>query len=97
MTERPILHVVSLSGGKDSTATALVAIELHGRENCRFVFADTGNEHEATYEYALEYLPRALGINVDVVDLRNFYAQPLGIVAPRRPLHAPTRGKGFRV
>src|SRR5580692_1373048 len=67
MSARPLLHVVSLSGGKDSTATALVAIELHGRENCRFVFADTGNEHEITYEYALDYLPRALGITVDVV------------------------------
>jgi len=61
------LHVVSLSGGKDSTATALMAIELHGREACRFVFADTGNEHEATYAYALEYLPQALDITVDVV------------------------------
>lgn len=64
---RGTMHVVSMSGGKDSTATAILAIELHGRENCRFVFADTGNEHEATYEYALEYLPRALGIQVDVV------------------------------
>ncbi|MCO4855526.1 phosphoadenosine phosphosulfate reductase family protein [Herbaspirillum sp. WGmk3] len=61
------LHVVSLSGGKDSTATALMAIELHGREACRFVFADTGNEHEATYAYALDYLPQALDITVDVV------------------------------
>lgn len=61
------LHVVSMSGGKDSTATALVALELHGRDACRFVFADTGNEHEATYTYALDYLPRALGITVDVV------------------------------
>ncbi|MCA8017762.1 phosphoadenosine phosphosulfate reductase domain-containing protein [Burkholderia metallica] len=67
MMERPTLHVVSLSGGKDSTATLLVALELHGRENVRAVFADTGNEHEATYEYALEYLPRAVGITVDVV------------------------------
>lgn len=67
MSERPVLHVVSLSGGKDSTATALVAIELHGRENCRFVFADTGNEHETTYEYALNYLPNALDINIEVV------------------------------
>ncbi|MCW3522115.1 phosphoadenosine phosphosulfate reductase family protein [Burkholderia cenocepacia] len=67
MMERPTLHVVSLSGGKDSTATLLVALELHGHENVRAVFADTGNEHEATYEYALEYLPRALGITVDVV------------------------------
>lgn len=62
-----IAHVVSLSGGKDSTATAILAIEEHGREGCRFVFADTGNEHEATYEYALHYLPQALGIRVDVV------------------------------
>jgi 3'-phosphoadenosine 5'-phosphosulfate sulfotransferase (PAPS reductase)/FAD synthetase len=56
-----------MSGGKDSTATALVAIEMHGRENCRFVFADTGNEHEATYEYALGYLPEMLNIAVEVV------------------------------
>jgi 3'-phosphoadenosine 5'-phosphosulfate sulfotransferase (PAPS reductase)/FAD synthetase len=64
---RPVMHVVSLSGGKDSTATLLLALELHGRENVRAVFADTGNEHEATYEYALQYLPRELGIAVDVV------------------------------
>lgn len=61
------LHVVSMSGGKDSTATTLVALELHGRDACRFVFADTGNEHESTYAYALDYLPRVLGITVDVV------------------------------
>lgn len=61
------LHVVSMSGGKDSTATALMAIELHGRDACRFVFADTGNEHESTYSYALEYLPQALDIKIDVV------------------------------
>lgn len=67
MTEKPIKHVVSMSGGKDSTATALMAIEMHGRENCRFVFADTGNEHEATYEYALQYLPAMLDVKVDVV------------------------------
>lgn len=64
---RSTLHVVSLSGGKDSTATLLVALELYGRENVRAVFADTGNEHESTYEYALEYLPRALDIKVNVV------------------------------
>jgi 3'-phosphoadenosine 5'-phosphosulfate sulfotransferase (PAPS reductase)/FAD synthetase len=67
MSERPMLHIVSLSGGKDSTATLLVALESHGRENVRAVFADTGNEHEVTYEYALDYLPSVLGISVDVV------------------------------
>nr|CUV15596.1 conserved protein of unknown function [Ralstonia solanacearum] len=61
------VHIVSMSGGKDSTATAILAIELHGIDACRFVFADTGNEHEVTYEYALHYLPRALGIRVDIV------------------------------
>lgn len=61
------LHVISMSGGKDSTATALVALELHGKDACRFVFADTGNEHAQTYEYALHYLPEALGIRIDVV------------------------------
>lgn len=67
MSDKPIMHVVSMSGGKDSTATALMALEMHGRENCRFVFADTGNEQAQTYEYALGYLPEKLGIAVDVV------------------------------
>ncbi|MDW3683341.1 phosphoadenosine phosphosulfate reductase family protein [Cupriavidus sp. CV2] len=62
-----LIHVVSMSGGKDSTATAILALEQYGVEACRFVFADTGNEHQATYEYALSYLPVALGITVDVV------------------------------
>jgi 3'-phosphoadenosine 5'-phosphosulfate sulfotransferase (PAPS reductase)/FAD synthetase len=59
--------LVSLSGGKDSTATLLMAIELHGRENVRAVFADTGNEHPLTCEYALGYLPRVTGVAVEVV------------------------------
>ncbi len=67
MKQMLMIYVVSLSGGKDSTATALVALELHGREDCGFVFADTGNEHQATYDYALVYLSGALGITVDVV------------------------------
>lgn len=62
-----IVHLVSVSGGKDSTATAILALEQHGRNACRFVFADTGNEHESTLEYALDYLPRVLGVQVDVV------------------------------
>lgn len=62
-----LIHLVSLSGGKDSTATAILALEQHGVAACRFVMADTGNEHESTLEYALDYLPSALGIMVDVV------------------------------
>jgi 3'-phosphoadenosine 5'-phosphosulfate sulfotransferase (PAPS reductase)/FAD synthetase len=55
-----------MSGGKDSTATALLALARHGREACRFVFADTGNEHEETVAY-LDYLRLALDIRIDVV------------------------------
>ncbi|WP_301154280.1 phosphoadenosine phosphosulfate reductase family protein [Metapseudomonas otitidis] len=50
-------NIVSVSGGKDSTATLLVAIALEA-ENLQAVFADTGNEHEQTYEY-LDYLEQA--------------------------------------
>ena len=55
------LAVVSISGGKDSTATALLAMDRMGRENCRFVFADTGNEHELTLEYVNDYMPQVFG------------------------------------
>lgn len=47
-------NIVSVSGGKDSTATLLIAIALEV-PNLQAVFADTGNEHEQTYEY-LDYL-----------------------------------------
>ena len=38
------LAVVSVSGGKDSTATALLAMDRMGRENCRFVFSYLSKE-----------------------------------------------------
>lgn len=56
-------HLVSLSGGKDSTATLLVALELHGHANVMAAFADTGNEHPATYDY-VRYLHRSLGVPI---------------------------------
>lgn len=52
------LNVVSVSGGKDSTATALLAIERN-TENLMFLFADTGNESPKTYDY-LNYLDGVL-------------------------------------
>lgn len=58
-----VVHLVSCSGGKDSTATLLLAIEQHGAENVRAAFADTGNEHEATLEY-VDYLQDATGIEI---------------------------------
>ncbi|EPM66403.1 gp57 [Pseudomonas syringae pv. theae ICMP 3923] len=55
-------NIVSVSGGKDSTATLLVAIALD-TPNLQAVFADTGNEHEQTYEY-LDYLALATGVTI---------------------------------
>lgn len=54
--------MVSVSGGKDSTALLLLAIERE-TEGLEAVFADTGNEHQLTYDY-LRYLEAATGIQI---------------------------------
>lgn len=69
-----ILHVVSISGGKDSAATAIVALETMPRESLRFIFCDTGNEHESTYDY-VAYMERHLGIQI--VTLRAEFSQQI--------------------
>lgn len=58
-------NIVSISGGKDSTATLLVAIELEV-PNLKAVMADTGHEHQATYDY-VEYLSDATGVAIELV------------------------------
>lgn len=58
-----IKHVVSVSGGKDSLATLLIAIQRFGVANIIAIFCDTGNEHELTYQY-LDYLEVRLGIKI---------------------------------
>ena len=59
-----IIHVVSVSGGKDSAVTAHIALNRKGRENCRFIFCDTGNENQAVYDY-LSYLEDRFEIKID--------------------------------
>jgi 3'-phosphoadenosine 5'-phosphosulfate sulfotransferase (PAPS reductase)/FAD synthetase len=58
-----IIHVVSVSGGKDSAATLLLAIERSGAQRVRGIFCDTGNEHKAVYDY-LDYLQLATGVTI---------------------------------
>lgn len=58
-------HLVNVSGGKDSTACYLLAIESN--RPFRAVFADTGNEHEATYEYVSRLHERTGGPKVEWV------------------------------
>lgn len=55
-------NVVPVSGGKDSTATLLKAIDENA-ENLIAVMADTGNEHELTYEY-IDYLEQTLKVPI---------------------------------
>lgn len=58
---QPVRHILSLSGGKDSTA---LAIYLHNRiPNLEYVFCDTGEELPETYEY-LDILEAFLGKQV---------------------------------
>ncbi|PYE86919.1 phosphoadenosine phosphosulfate reductase family protein [Phyllobacterium leguminum] len=57
-----IENVVSVSGGKDSTATYLKALE-RGLP-FRAVFADTGNEHEWTYDFVRSLAARTGGPEV---------------------------------
>ncbi|EXL06489.1 hypothetical protein BG46_17200 [Brucella anthropi] len=99
-----VQHLVNVSGGKDSTATYLLALE-HGRP-FRAVFADTGNEHEFTYEYVARLAERTGGPRIEVVRadfsqrlarhreyiLREWPRQgiPDAVVAEAAALHEPT-------
>lgn len=61
-TDRPIRHILSLSGGKDSTA---LAVYLRDRiQGLEYVFCDTGEELLETYEY-LDKLEAYLGAPIN--------------------------------
>jgi 3'-phosphoadenosine 5'-phosphosulfate sulfotransferase (PAPS reductase)/FAD synthetase len=72
-------NIVSVSGGKDSTALLLLAIE-RSAENLQAVFADTGHEHPQTYDY-VRYLERATGIPI-----RWVRADFTGLIEKRRQM-----------
>ncbi|HDR8071990.1 TPA: phosphoadenosine phosphosulfate reductase family protein [Bacillus cereus] len=52
-------NIISISGGKDSTALWLLAKERE-TENMKVIFSDVGHEHPTTYEY-IQYLQKELG------------------------------------
>lgn len=69
-------NIISVSGGKDSTALLLLAIERE-TENMQAVFADTGHEHQQTYEY-IKYL------NDNVFPIRTIKADFTADIARKR-------------
>lgn len=75
-----VIHVVSVSSGKDSaaSASAIVALETVARDQLRFISCDTGNEHEEYLPY-LSYMERHLGIKIDV--LRTNFDRELAVKA----------------
>lgn len=58
-----IKHVISVSGGKDSTALLVLALSRCPAKSVVPIFCDTGNEHQAVYDYLI-YLEQALGVSI---------------------------------
>jgi len=56
-------YIVSISGGKDSTACLLYMLERVPKEDVIAAFCDTKWEHELTYKY-LNYLEEILNIKI---------------------------------
>ena len=63
LSDKSIRHIVSVSGGKDSTALALYMRQSYPEIPAEYVFCDTGCELPETYEY-LERLEALLGVEV---------------------------------
>ena len=66
-SEPEVRHIVSVSGGKDSTALAIYMRNKYPELPTEYLFCDTGAELPETYEY-LEKLEALLGAKVTKVD-----------------------------
>lgn len=62
----PVIHVVSVSGGKDSDETLRQALARFPKDRVHAVCCDTGNEHPFVWEH-IAYLERRHGIKVTVL------------------------------
>ena len=60
-------YLISLSGGKDSTACLLWALKTFDKEEIIPYYIDTKWEHDAVYEY-LDYLEKELNINIKRIE-----------------------------
>lgn len=51
LSDKEARHIVSFSGGKDSTALAIYLLQNYPELNLEFLFCDTGAELKETYDY----------------------------------------------
>lgn len=58
-----LIHVPSISGGKDSQAILELCVSNCPRESIKPIFCDTGNEHEAVYAH-LDYLEKVCAVKI---------------------------------
>jgi 3'-phosphoadenosine 5'-phosphosulfate sulfotransferase (PAPS reductase)/FAD synthetase len=77
-------NIINVSGGKDSTALLLLAIERQ-TENMQAVFADTGNEHEITYEYVRYLNDNVFPIRTITADFARLMAGKAEYIAKHWP------------
>jgi len=66
-------YIVSISGGKDSTACLLYMLERVPKEDVIAVFCDTKWEADETYKY-LEYLEKALDVEIVRIESEGMWA-----------------------
>ena len=90
-------HIIGLSGGKDSTATLLVALNRLPKTIIQPVFVDTGNEQRQTHAY-LDYLESRL--NISITRLTPDFSQQLAskrrFIAQDRRIGRDKRGVKLR-
>jgi 3'-phosphoadenosine 5'-phosphosulfate sulfotransferase (PAPS reductase)/FAD synthetase len=60
--------IVSFSGGKDSQACLIKAVNDYGKDNVTAIFCDTDWEHPVTYQH-IQYVVKKLGVNL--ITLKN--------------------------
>jgi len=64
-------YLVNVSGGKDSTASLLWALDNLPKDRIDVVYCDTGWEHKSVYEY-LDYLENKLDIKIERIKTIGF-------------------------
>lgn len=58
--------IVSFSGGKDSQACLIWAVNKYGKDRVEAVFCDTGWEHPVTYEH-INYVCESMGVKLTTI------------------------------